>query len=132
MQFKLLFLCFVSLMIFVSFENASAISEPILITISPSMEHVIFDGKWTHFSEWKQSSHNFYSYDNEKKIVHLRTAHFEDYIYVLVDPIDDYTLDEKIDESLLGGFVLKIGDKQIDDSLKSKLNNLRRELKSRP
>lgn len=41
-------------------------------------------------------------------------------------------LESKIDASLLGGYVLRIGDNQIDDSLKSKLNNLRRELKSRP
>ncbi len=41
-------------------------------------------------------------------------------------------LDLSVDESLLGGYVLEIGDNQIDNSLKSKLNNLRRELKSRP
>ena len=41
-------------------------------------------------------------------------------------------LDSTIDESLIGGYVLKIGDNQIDNSLKSKLNKLRRELKSRP
>ncbi|MCK5209152.1 MAG: ATP synthase F1 subunit delta [Cyclobacteriaceae bacterium] len=41
-------------------------------------------------------------------------------------------LETKVDESLLGGYVLRIGDNQVDDSLKSKLNNLRRELKSRP
>ena len=41
-------------------------------------------------------------------------------------------LETKVDESLLGGYVLRIGDNQIDDSLRSKLNNLRREFKSRP
>lgn len=41
-------------------------------------------------------------------------------------------LETTVDESLLGGFVLRIGDNQLDDSMKSKLNNLRRELKSRP
>lgn len=41
-------------------------------------------------------------------------------------------LESAVDESLIGGFVLQVGDNQIDDSLKSKLNNLRRELKSRP
>ena len=40
-------------------------------------------------------------------------------------------LNTSVDESLLGGYVLKIGDNQIDDSIKNKLNNLRRELKSR-
>lgn len=94
MKLKLFFLCFASLMIFVSFENASATSEPILITISSSMEDVIFDGKWTNYSEWKQSSHNLYSFGDEEITIHLRTAHFGDYIYVFVDPVNDLTLDE--------------------------------------
>lgn len=34
-------------------------------------------------------------------------------------------LTEKVDESLIGGFVLKIGDRQIDDSVSSKLQALR-------
>ncbi len=41
-------------------------------------------------------------------------------------------LETKVDQSLLGGYLLKIGDNQIDDSLKNKLNNLRRKLISRP
>ena len=34
-------------------------------------------------------------------------------------------LEEKIDESLIGGYVLTIGDTQIDTSIKKKLNNLK-------
>ena len=41
-------------------------------------------------------------------------------------------LKSTVDESLLGGYILRVGDTQVDNSLKSKLNNLRRELKSRP
>lgn len=37
-------------------------------------------------------------------------------------------LTEELDESLIGGFVLKIGDKQIDESVKSKLANIQRAL----
>ena len=37
-------------------------------------------------------------------------------------------LKEKVDEDLLGGFVLRIGDKQIDDSVSSKLRDLRKKL----
>lgn len=37
-------------------------------------------------------------------------------------------LTEVLDESLIGGFVLKIGDKQIDESVKSKLANIQRAL----
>ena len=34
-------------------------------------------------------------------------------------------LTEKIDDSIIGGFILKIGDRQIDDSISSKLNELK-------
>ncbi len=37
-------------------------------------------------------------------------------------------LTEILDESLIGGFVLKIGDKQIDESVKTKLANIQRAL----
>jgi F-type H+-transporting ATPase subunit delta len=35
---------------------------------------------------------------------------------------------EKVNEDLLGGFVLRIGDKQIDDSVSSKLRDLKKKL----
>jgi F-type H+-transporting ATPase subunit delta len=37
----------------------------------------------------------------------------------------EIVLEEKIDESLIGGYVLTIGDTQIDTSIKKKLNNLK-------
>ncbi len=37
-------------------------------------------------------------------------------------------LEEKIDESLIGGFVLNIGDQQIDESVKNKLAKIQRAL----
>lgn len=37
----------------------------------------------------------------------------------------DVELTEKVDESIIGGFILKIGDRQIDDSINSKLNELK-------
>lgn len=36
-------------------------------------------------------------------------------------------LQEKVDESLIGGFVLTVGDRQIDESLSSKFNKLKLE-----
>jgi len=41
-------------------------------------------------------------------------------------------LEAKTDTSLIGGYILRIGDLQVDDSIKTKLNELRRELKGRP
>jgi len=37
-------------------------------------------------------------------------------------------LKERVDKDLLGGFVLRIGDKQIDDSVSSKLRDLKKKL----
>ena len=37
-------------------------------------------------------------------------------------------LEEQIDESLIGGYILRVGDKQIDDSVQNRLENLRAEL----
>jgi F-type H+-transporting ATPase subunit delta len=39
-------------------------------------------------------------------------------------------LEERIDPSLIGGFILRVGDRQIDQSLKSKLQKLEQEFKS--
>ena len=41
-------------------------------------------------------------------------------------------LTEKVDEKIMGGFVLKIGDRQIDDSLSSKLSALRLKFSQNP
>lgn len=37
---------------------------------------------------------------------------------------------EKVDSSLIGGFILRVGDKQIDDSIRRKLNDLKVSLAS--
>ena len=37
---------------------------------------------------------------------------------------DKVNIQEKVDEEIIGGYILKIGDRQIDDSLKSKLKAL--------
>ena len=37
-------------------------------------------------------------------------------------------LEEIVDEELIGGYILKVGDRQIDDSVSGKLNALRRKL----
>lgn len=41
----------------------------------------------------------------------------------------DVTIDAQVDESLLGGLLVKVGSRQIDTTLRSKLNNLKIALK---
>ena len=40
---------------------------------------------------------------------------------------NDVVVKEKVDEKLIGGFVLKVGDKQFDASIASGLNKLKKE-----
>lgn len=40
-------------------------------------------------------------------------------------------LDEKVDKTMLGGFIIRIGDRQIDDSLDTRLQELRNKLTSK-
>jgi len=60
----------------------------ILITKSNSMKEINFDGKWTFYTEWKQTSWNPIRSD-ENIVFHLRTAHQGNFIYVLIDAISD-------------------------------------------
>lgn len=62
----------------------------ILITKSNSMKEINFDGKWTFYSEWKQTSWNPIKSD-ENIAFHLRTAHQGNFIYVLIDAVSDTT-----------------------------------------
>jgi F-type H+-transporting ATPase subunit delta len=41
-------------------------------------------------------------------------------------------LEERVDPSLIGGFVLRVGDKQIDSSVKNSLRKLRNDFKENP
>lgn len=38
-----------------------------------------------------------------------------------------FKIENKIDPNIIGGFILRVGDKQIDSSVKSKLNRLKKE-----
>lgn len=44
----------------------------------------------------------------------------------------EVVLQEKINKALIGGFILRIGDKQVDASIARKLNNLKRNFKENP
>ncbi|WKT58390.1 hypothetical protein QVH35_02895 [Candidatus Nitrosotenuis chungbukensis] len=87
------------LLIFSGFSIAYAF-EPIPITVSGTLDKIIFDGKWTHEFEWKASSLNTYSYDDEQQIV-LRSAHQGDFVYIFLDAITDYHLDELNDHAVI-------------------------------
>ena len=53
---------------------------------------------------------------------------FEELSGRLVGKDKKVVIREQVDENLLGGFVLRIGDKQIDDSVAAKLRELKKKL----
>lgn len=65
--------------------NAFA-TDQILITKSFDLDKVIFDGKWSFYTEWKKSSWNPLTY-GDGTIIHLRTAHQGNFIYVFIDDV---------------------------------------------
>lgn len=69
---------------------AFAETAPILITKSAGLDKIVFDGKWTTGLEWKPTSWNELKYN--QTVVHLRTAHQGDFIYVMIDAVDDVTI----------------------------------------
>ncbi len=80
------------------FPNAYA-SETLKITQSSAMENITFDGIWSHPKEWKQSSLEYIII--EDKEINLRFAHYEQFIYVLIDAEDDITLNFEKDYSII-------------------------------
>jgi hypothetical protein len=92
-------LCFLISFILVGKSQASA-EEPIMITYSDAMNKVIFDGKWTFYSEWKESSLNTISY-NDGTLINLRTAHQGDYIYLLIDEVSKTSFAKKGDMAII-------------------------------
>ncbi len=45
---------------------------------------------------------------------------------------NEVVLEEKINKDIIGGFIIRVGDKQVDASIARKLNNLRRDFKENP
>ena len=72
--------------------------KDILITKSSSMEEINFDGKWTFYKEWKQTSWNPIKSD-ENIVFHLRTAHQGNFIYILIDNISDTNTNIGLDKA---------------------------------
>jgi len=72
-----------------------ALAQSIPITQSGSMINVKFDGEWSFTKEWKQSSSD--EIITESGIIYLRTAHQDDFIYILLDALPDNTIDNNED-----------------------------------
>lgn len=80
-------------------SNAQDDSQSIPITMDNELNEKIFDGKWTHLTEWKHSSLDYMR--GASTSVTLRISHLGDFIYVLVDAVYDTTHDEQKDHAMV-------------------------------
>ncbi len=80
-----IFFLFLLLVTLFNSQHVLATSQ-ILITKSFTMDKIIFDGKWSFYTEWKQSGLNTLGYD-DGTILQLRTAHQGDFLYAFVDDV---------------------------------------------
>ena len=87
------------ILILLAIPTASA-SEPIMITVSPVMDKVIFDGKWTFYTEWKQSSLNTISF-SDGTLIQLRSAHQDNFIYILIDEVSKTRFNKHSDMAII-------------------------------
>ena len=74
----------------------SAFAQEIPISISGAMDKVIFDGKWTFAKEWKNSS-----LDRLGDDIALRSAHQDNFIYIMFDVVQDKTFDNNKDSVIV-------------------------------
>ena len=92
--FGLITICMITL-----FSNAAFADEPIKITISSTFDDVIFDGEWSFRNEWKASTLDQFRFADDDLV--LRTAHQDDYMYVLIDVLGDTTNDRMADRAIV-------------------------------
>jgi hypothetical protein len=90
--------------------------EDILITYSEQMDRTVFDGKWTDQVEWKYSSWDKISSTNGD-LVHIRTAHYDNFIYILLDVVADRSIDHLSDRAIIciDGYNDKTSTPGVDD-----------------
>ncbi len=92
-------LIIIIVLLVISFVPIS-LAEEIMITHSTDRDDVVFDGKWTFFTEWKKTSQTKIVYE-DNSLIQLRVAHYEDFIYVFIDVVRDTTLDRISDRAMI-------------------------------
>lgn len=72
----------------------------LLITKTISLENeLIFDGIWTHHTEWKPTS--LEKIKTENGDIYLRFAHQDNFVYFLIDAVADKTPDKNSDKAII-------------------------------
>jgi len=81
--------CFSLFLVLISSNFTLVEAQIIPITISDTMDDVIFDGKWSFTQEWKASA--LEEIRTETGYIYVRTAHQDEFVYVMLDSVYDVT-----------------------------------------
>ena len=87
---------FVSITLFFNLPNSFAEDQTIFIPYSTKMNDLEFDGKWSYLTEWKESG-----IGSVGESLKIRTAHYENFVYVFVDALYDSSLDKGSDRAMV-------------------------------
>jgi hypothetical protein len=94
---KIILIFFLCLAVLIPQQSSSQETNEIFITLSDQMTDVVFDGKWSFFTEWKRSSLDSFNEDTIK----IRTAHQENFVYIFIDVLSDTTIDNYNDKATI-------------------------------
>ena len=75
-------------------------ADEIWTTLRIYSDDVIFDGKWSFLSEWKDTSEDKIIFDDGKKLA-IRTGHDYENLYVMINFISDTTFDKNADYGIV-------------------------------
>ncbi len=101
-EFSFLFILspfFIASFFFIHIPPAFA-DDQVLITKASTLNHVIFDGKWTFYTEWKESSLNDLTYNDTTRI-EFRSAHQDNYLYFMIDALTLNNFARNADSSII-------------------------------
>ena len=77
-----------------------SIAQEIPITVSGTLDQVIFDGKWSFITEWKATSLTVIDTGSPDPI-YLRTAHEGNFVYVMIDATEDHHITKNSDNAII-------------------------------
>jgi hypothetical protein len=90
----------IAILFLITFGINAAYAEQIFITVTSGAENIVFDGRWTFYTEWKETSENIIKFDDGSSLS-IRSAHDYDNLYFLIDFISDTSFKKFADKGTI-------------------------------
>ena len=88
------------ILILILIEVNFAYGDQIFITVRSDAGNTVFDGRWTFLQEWKSTSEDKITFDDNAEMV-IKTGHDYENLYVLIDFIGDTSLGKFADNGIV-------------------------------